>query len=140
MVKQLSVFIENSKGRLANLTRVLGEAGIDLHSLSIADTANFGILRAIVDDNEKALKVLREHGYTVNITELIAVAVEDHPGGLAQALDVLDDAGVSIEYLYSFVRKPTQSALILLKVDDSAKAVAALENQKINILKQDELI
>lgn len=140
MVKQLSVFIENSKGRLAHLTRVLGDAGIDLHSLSIADTANFGILRAIVDDNEKALKVLREHGYTVNITELIAVAVQDHPGGLAQALETLDGAGVGIEYLYSFVRKPSQSALILLKVDDAAKAVAALEKQNINILKQDELI
>jgi hypothetical protein len=140
MVKQLSVFIENSKGRLAHVTRVLGDAGIDLHSLSIADTANFGILRAIVDDNEKALKVLRANGYTVNITELIAVAVQDHPGGLAQALSALDDAGVSIEYLYSFVRKPLDSALILLKVDDAGKAAAALGAQGIGMLKQDELI
>lgn len=140
MVKQLSVFIENSKGRLAHLTRVLGDAGVDLHSLSIADTTNFGILRAIVDDNEKALKALREHGYTVNITELLAVAVPDIPGGLAQALDTLNAADVGIEYLYSFVRKPTQSALILLKVDDAKKAVAALESQKMKILSQEELI
>jgi hypothetical protein len=140
MVKQLSVFIENTKGRLANLTRVLGNAGVDLHSLSIADTANFGILRAIVDDNEKALKVLRAQGYTVNITELIAVSVQDHPGGLAHALETLDGVGVSIEYLYSFVRRPSQSALILLKVDDAAKAVAALEKQGISLLKQEELL
>jgi hypothetical protein len=140
MVKQLSVFIENSKGRLAHLTRVLGDAGVDLHSLSIADTTNFGILRAIVDDNEKALKALRENGYTVNITELLAVAVQDIPGGLAQALDILNDADIGIEYLYSFVRKPTQSALILFKVDDARKAVAALEKNKMKILSQEELI
>jgi len=140
MVKQLSVFIENSKGRLAHLTRVLGDAGVDLHSLSIADTTNFGILRAIVDDNEKALKVLHEHNYTVNTTELLAVAVKDIPGGLAQALEVLDNAGVNIEYLYSFVRKPRDSALILFKVDDAKKAVATLEKHKMRMLTQEELI
>lgn len=140
MVKQLSVFIENSKGRLAHLTRVLGDAGVDLHSLSIADTTNFGILRAIVDDNEKALKALRENGYTVNITELLAVAVQDIPGGLAKALEILNDSDIGIEYLYSFVRKPTQSALILFKVDDAKKAVAALESHGMKILSQDELI
>jgi hypothetical protein len=140
MIKQLSVFIENSKGRLAHLTRLLGNAGVDLHSLSIADTTNFGILRAIVDDNEKALRVLRDNGYTVNITELLAVAVEDIPGGLAKALEILNGADVGIEYLYSFVRKPTQSALILFKVDDAPKAVAALEGQHMKLLGQDELI
>jgi hypothetical protein len=140
MVKQLSVFIENSKGRLAHLTRVLGDAGVDMHSLSIADTTNFGILRAIVDDNEKAVKALREHGYTVNITELLAVAVPDIPGGLAQALDILNGSGVGIEYLYSFVRKPTESALILFKVDDAAKAVESLKANNMKTLSQEELI
>lgn len=140
MIKQLSVFLENTKGRLAHLTRVLGDAGVDLHSLSIADTTNFGILRAIVDDNEKAVKALREHGYTVNITELLAVAVPDIPGGLAQALDILNGAGVGIEYLYSFVRKPTENALILFKVDDAAKAVESLKAGKMKILSQEELI
>lgn len=140
MVRQLSVFIENTKGRLAHLTRLLGEAGVDLHSLSIADTANFGILRAIADDNEKALKVLRENGYAVNIAELVAISVQDHPGGLAQALDALDEASVDVEYLYSFVRKPRESALILIKVEDNEKAVAALEGKGIRILGQDDLI
>jgi hypothetical protein len=140
MIKQLSVFIMNSKGRLAHLTRVLGEAGVDLHSLSIADTANFGIVRAIVDDNEKALKVLRENGYTVNITELLALAVEDIPGGLATSLEVLDDAEIGIEYLYSYVRKPHVSALILLKVDDMEKAVTVLAAHGIKALTQNELM
>ncbi len=140
MVKQLSVFIENSKGRLAHVTGVLGEAGVDLHSLSIADTTNFGILRAIVDDHDKALKVLKENGYTVNITELLAVAVSDIPGGLAKALEVLNEKDVAVEYLYSFVRKPSESALILFKVDDPKKAVAALEGSGLKLLAQNELI
>jgi hypothetical protein len=140
MVKQLSVFIENSRGRLAHLTHLLGEAGVDLHSLSIADTTNFGILRAIVDDNEKALRVLKENGYTVNITELLAVAVPDIPGGLAQALEILNGADIGIEYLYSFVRKPAQNALILFKVDDAKKATAALQAHNLKLLSQDELI
>lgn len=140
MVKQLSVFIENSKGRLAHVTRVLGDADVDLQSLSIADTTNFGILRAIVSDHDKALKVLRDNGYTVNITELLAVSVDDHPGGLAQALEILNDGDVGVEYLYSFVRKPTATALILMKVDDSKKAAAALESHGYRILSQDELV
>jgi hypothetical protein len=140
MVKQLSVFIENSRGRLANLTKLLGEQGIDLHSLSIADTANFGILRAIVDDNEKALKALRADGYTVNVTDLIALSVQDHPGGLAQALEVLDAEGVAIEYLYSFVRKPGESALLLIKADDMTRAEAVLQKHNMKLLNQDELI
>jgi hypothetical protein len=139
MIKQLSVFIMNSKGRLAHLTRVLGDAGVDLHSLSIADTANFGIVRAIVDDNEKALKALRDNGYTVNITELLALSVKDIPGGLAKSLEVLNDADVGIEYLYSYVRKPHVSALILLKVDNVDKAVKALAEHGIKALAQSEL-
>jgi hypothetical protein len=140
MVKQLSVFLENSKGRLAHLTRVLGEADVDLLHLSIADTTNFGILRAIVSDNEKALRTLKEHGYTVNITELIAMSVPDKPGGLADALTTLNDADIGIEYLYSFVRKPSQNALILLKVDNAPKAVQALQGLGMKLLGQDELV
>lgn len=105
MVKQLSVFLENSKGRLASMTRALGDAGIDLLALSIADTTSFGILRAIVDDTDKAMAVLKEAGYTVNTTEVLAVLVPDSPGGLAGVLGLLNDAHVNVEYLYSFVRK-----------------------------------
>ena len=136
MVKQLSVFLENSKGHLANMTRVLGEAGVDLLALSIADTTNFGILRAIVSDNDKAVSALKTAGYTVNLTEVLAVTVPDRPGGLTEVLEVLLEGGISVEYLYSFVRNPKKNALILFKVDDVAAANEALNAKGIVTLSQ----
>ena len=140
MVKQLSVFLENSKGRLASMTRALGDAGIDLLALSIADTTSFGILRAIVDDTDKAMAVLKEAGYTVNTTEVLAVLVPDSPGGLAGVLGLLNDAHVNAEYLYSFVRKAQGNALILFKVDQVAEAARVLHEAGIQMLDQPEII
>ncbi len=140
MVKQLSVFLENSKGRLASMTRALGDAGIDLLALSIADTTSFGILRAIVDDTDKAMAVLKEAGYTVNTTEVLAVLVPDSPGGLASVLGLLNDAHVNVEYLYSFVRKAQGNALILFKVDRVSEAARALNEAGIRMLDQPEII
>ena len=140
MVKQLSVFLENSKGRLASMTRALGDAGIDLLALSIADTTSFGILRAIVDDTDKAVAVLKEAGYTVNTTEVLAVLVPDSPGGLASVLGLLNDAHVNVEYLYSFVRKSQGNALILFKVDRVSEAARALNEAGIRMLDQPEII
>jgi len=134
LVKQISVFIENKKGRAANLTKTLAENGIDLVSLSIADTTNFGILRCIVDDSNKALKVLKESGYTAGANDVLAVEVEDKPGGLAKVLAILDEAGISIEYLYSFVRIPSKSALILFRVEEIDKATKVLEKKGIRLL------
>lgn len=139
MVKQLSVFLENSRGRLAHMTRVLGEAGVDLLALSIADTTNFGILRAIVKDNDAAVAALKAAGYTVNLTEVLAVTVPDRPGGLSEALESLYDGGVSVEYLYSFVRNPKEYALILFKVDDVAAAGKILQAGGIHTLSQDDI-
>ena len=139
MVQQISVFLENSKGKLAHITETLGQAGIDLYSLSIADTASFGILRIVVGDTDRALKVLREEGYAVNVTELFAIAVPDTSGGLAHALRPLSDAGVGIEYLYSYVRRASQTALILFKTDDVAKAAGVLETAGIHELTQGEI-
>ncbi len=139
MVKQISVFLENSRGKLAHITETLGQAGVDLYSLSIADTASFGILRIVVNDTDRALKVLRDEGYAVNVADLIAIAVPDAPGGLAHALRPLSDAGVGVEYLYSYVRKSSQSALILFKSDNVTQAVAVLEGAGIPLLGQDEL-
>ena len=140
MVKQLSVFLENSKGRLASMTRALGDAGIDLLALSIADTTSFGILRAIVDDTDKAMAVLKEAGYTVNTTEVLAVLVPDSPGGLAGVLGLLNDAHVNVEYLYSFVRKAQGNAQILFKVDQVAEAARVLHEAGIQMLDQPEII
>lgn len=140
MIKQLSVFLENSKGRLSQMTRVLSEADVDLFALTIADTTNFGILRTIVSDDEKAAKVLKEHGYTVRLNDVIVVAVPDHPGGLSHVLDVLTDSDISIEYLYSFVNKPHESALIVFKVDDVEKAMNSLNEKNVPLLSRADLM
>ncbi|MEX1307077.1 MAG: amino acid-binding protein, partial [Eubacteriales bacterium] len=104
LIKQISIFTQNIKGDLAMITRALGDAGIDLISLSIADTSTFGVVRGIVEDSDRALKVLKGTGFTAKTTEVIAVEVPDKPGGLADVLVYLNEAGLFVEYLYSFVR------------------------------------
>lgn len=139
-IKQISVFIENRHGRLEEFTTLLGENGIDLIALSIADTTNFGILRAIVADNEKALGLVRDHGYTANLTEVLAVAVPDSPGGLAGVLTMLRDGSISIEYLYSFVRRVGKDAIIIFRVDQPEKAAALLQEKGVRLLSQEEIV
>ena len=134
MIKQISVFVENKKGRLAKITDVLGQAGIDLVALSIADTTNFGIMRCIVNDPDKALDVLKQNGFTANTTDAIVLEVIDKPGGLASVLRILDNADISVEYLYSFVRTPNENALILFRVEDVPKAVDVLKDNGVKLL------
>ena len=105
LVKQISVFLENKSGRLAEVTRTLASNNIDISALSIADTTDFGILRLIVNDPETAESVLNQNGFTVSCTSVIAVSVADKPGGLAVALDILDSEGFGIEYLYALCRQ-----------------------------------
>ena len=119
MLRQISVFLENKKGRLAIATKLLGDRGIDLVALSIADTTDFGIMRCLVDRPDEAIAVLSENGFTASTTEVLAVQVPDVPGGLAHVLQIIDDAGINVEYLYSFVRTPNDNALILFRVDDT---------------------
>nr|WP_122013471.1 ACT domain-containing protein [Maliibacterium massiliense] len=140
LVKQLSVFLENRKGRLAKLTRVLKENRINLVALSISDTTNFGILRAIVREPEAAATALRGAGFTANITEVLACAVPDQPGGLADVLLLLEQANISVEYLYSFVRTPGKEALILLRVDQLPEAIATIEQAGIRSLTHEEVL
>jgi hypothetical protein len=125
-VKQISVFLENKSGRLAAVTKLLAEKQVNIRALSIADTSDFGILRLIVDDPDKAHKALKEGGFTVSATDVLAVAVPDTPGGLAPALAVLEEAGVNIEYLYAFVAQRADMAMVLFKVNDTERAAAAL--------------
>jgi len=139
LVKQISVFLENKKGRLATLTKVLGDHSIDISALSIADTSNFGIMRAIVNQPDKAVKVIRESGFTVSTTDVLAVEVPDYPGGLAGVLAILEKADISIEYLYSFVRTPNESALILFRIEEPEKAINVLRNANIKLLSEEEV-
>lgn len=138
-IKQVSVFIENRQGRLEELIRLLGDNGIDMMALSIADTTNFGMLRAIVNDNDKTLALLRAQGYTANLTDVLAVAVPDSPGGLAHVLALLRQADISIEYLYSFVRRIDHQAVIIFRVDQPEEAAKMLQQKKVRLLTQQEI-
>ena len=137
--KQISVFIENTPGRLADFTRLLGENRIDLVSLSIADTTHFGILRGIVADYERAEKLISEAGYTVRLTDVLAASVPDEPGGLAKVLGMLSENGISIEYLYSFVRNAGKNALIIFRVEEIEKAAQVLKDNGVRLLAQEEV-
>ena len=136
-VKQISIFLENKSGRLAEVTKVLGANNIDISALSIADTTDFGSLRLIVNDPDKGVGVLEEAGFSVSITNVIAIAVEDKPGGLAYALDILRNYDIGIEYMYAFVGKTTNKALVILKVMDSQNAVNYLKEGGIEVLSPD---
>lgn len=139
MIKQLSVFIENKKGRLAKITGILAQAGIDLVALSIADTTNFGIMRCIVKNPDKAIKVLKEGGFTASLAEVFVVQVPDEPGGLSTVLKALDEADISVEYLYSFVWTPDENALILFRVEDIESALDKLEQNNIKLLRAKDI-
>ena len=138
-VQQISVFIENEHGKLAQFAELLAREGIDLVALSIADTTNFGILRCIVCDYERAVRVIEEAGYTATVTEVLAVSVPDKPGGMASAIRILSDAGISIEYLYSFVRTAGNHALIIFRVEELQKAVDVLQARGIRLITQEQV-
>ena len=133
-VEQISIFIENKSGRLAEVTGVLGDNNVNIRALSLADTSDFGILRLIVDDSEKALEVLKAQNFTVSITQVIGVAVADSPGGLTAILKILDENNVNVEYMYAFVERSGDNAVIIFRFDDIDEAITALTNNGIEIL------
>ena len=139
LIKQMSVFVENTTGRLAQLTRVLGNYGIDIKASCIADTVDFGILRCIVDDPEEATRVLKEHGFTASITEVIAVELEDRPGGFADVLEILAKENIGVNYIYSTIRSKEGAAIIVLKVEDPQKAIDVLLSNNVKLYKAHEL-
>lgn len=133
-VEQISVFLENKPGALAEVTRILGESGVNIRALSLADTKDFGILRLIVNDNEKALEILGRKGLTVRKTEVVAVEVPDRPGGLAEILRVLFEADINVEYLYAFVQQSGENAIIIFRFDETDRAISVLSEKKVRIL------
>lgn len=138
-VKQISIFLENKSGRLASVTELLGTNNINIRALSIADTTDFGILRLIVNDPDTAFETLKDNGFTVSATDVIAVEVDDTPGGLGKILKYLDDAGVNIEYLYAFLEKSSKDALVVLRVEQIDNAVNVLQEKGINVLKGEDV-
>lgn len=139
MAKQISIFLENKAGRLAHVTRVLGDAHINIRALSIADTSDFGILRLIVNDPNKAYQVLKEKGFTVSETEVIAVQVPDTPGSLATVLEELNAQQLNIEYLYAFFGTNDNEALVVFRVEDIARAKEAFNKKGIRFVEEEKL-
>lgn len=131
LIKQISIFLENKSGRLADVTRTLAKNNINISALSIADTTDFGILRLIVNDPERAQKALKEEGFTVNINNVIAISVEDKPGGLADALEILENHNIGIEYMYAFVSRDSNKAMVILRVENPEKAIEVLMGNNI---------
>lgn len=139
LIKQLSIFVENKHGRLAEITRLLKENNIDIRALSIADTRDFGIMRLIVNNPDKAEKVFKDAGCTVSLTEVIAIGIDDKPGGLAVAMDVLYKANISVEYMYAFISRTDDMAYVILRVEENDEAIKALNDAKVKILTKDDI-
>lgn len=139
MAKQISVFLENTSGRLAHVTKVLGDAGINIRALSIADTSDFGILRLIVNDPVKAYRILKDEGFTASETEVIAVRMPDSPGGLATVLDQMSEENINIEYLYAFLGMSGNEALVVFKVEDIEAAKIKFSAKGIKFMEEQEL-
>lgn|SRR5690554_1237121 len=138
-IKQISVFLENKSGRLSEVTRVLGDHELNIRALSLADTADFGILRLIINEPDKAWRVLKERGFTVSETEVLAVEVPDDPGGLAGVLELLEGESINIEYTYAFVGKSQGNALVVFKLEDTDKAIGTLLKNNIRLLTGEEV-
>ncbi|MHC1727781.1 MAG: ACT domain-containing protein [Syntrophobacteraceae bacterium] len=137
--EQISVFLENKAGRLAEVTRILSEAKINIRALSLADTSDFGILRLIVNDNDKAKEELKKHGFTVGKTDVAAVEVSDQPGGLHHILRILQKANVNVEYMYAFVQQSGQNAVLIFRFDNLEEAVRILKENNVRVIQGEKL-
>lgn len=132
--KQISVFLENKAGRLAEVTGILAEADVNIRALAVADTSDFGVLRLIVNDNQKALAALKNRGFTVGETDVVAVEVEDKPGGLHRILDILRNVEINVEYMYAFVTQSGSNAIMIFRFDNIDEAVKVLQENNVTVI------
>lgn len=138
-IKQISIFVENKPGRLADITSVLEGEGIDIRALSIADTTNYGILRLIVSDPDRAEIALKDAGMTVSITTVLGIGIPDAPGSFSRAIRVLSDHDISVEYAYAFITPEIGTAYIIIRVEDNEKAAQVLQQADIKLLDQNQI-
>jgi hypothetical protein len=138
-IEQISIFLENKSGRLAEVTDLLARSGVNIRALSLADTIDFGIFRLIVNDPAKALSLLKERGFTVTTNEVVAVVVPDRPGGLAGILAALTGGGINVEYMYAFVQRSEGNAVLIFRFDETERAVAALTAAGVPMLSGEEM-
>ena len=138
-VEQISVFMENKPGGLEEVMRIIKDANINIRTLSLADTSDFGILRLIVNDVDKASQVLRDNGLRVSRTTVVAVEVPDRPGGLHGILEVLARESINVEYMYAFVEKSGENAVIIFRFDDPEAAIAVLQKNGFTVISGEKL-
>jgi hypothetical protein len=133
-IKQISVFLENRTGRLAEVTKLLADANINIRALSLAETAEFGVLRLIVNNPDICLEVLKKNKFVAQETDVIAVEVQDKPGGLNHILEIFNKNGINIEYMYAFVEKKVDNAIVVFRIDNAGKAITVLQQHNISIV------
>lgn len=138
-VKQISIFVENKEGRIKKAIDTLAKENINIRALSIADTTKYGILRLIVSDNEKAIEALEKDGFIVKENEVIILAVPDEPNGLNSTLEVFDEKGINLEYLYAFVSSKTDEAIVVMRLENMEKAIEALDKSNVKILDENDI-
>lgn len=138
-VKQISVFLENKPGAMAKFTDVLSKNKIDMRALSLAEAADFGIVRLIVDDVYNAMQVLKEEGYICTATKVLAVEIPDEPGGLSHVIHYLGEADINVEYVYAFTTSQKDVAYMIFRVEDNEKATAVLNKNGVKLISQDDL-
>lgn len=137
--EQISIFLENKAGRLSEVTGILSNAGVNIRALALADTSDFGVLRLIVNDNAKAEATLKDAGFTVRKTRVVAVEVSDRPGGLHHILDLLFKSGINVEYMYAFVQQSGDNAVMIFRFDQIEEAIRVLTQNGIRIIGGNEL-
>ncbi len=139
-IVQISVFLENKKGRLYEVCSILGKNNINIRALNIAESPDYGILRLVVDTPEEAVNVLKKNSLTATMTDIIAVEVPDIPGGLAGVLKIINDTGLNIEYMYAFFEKKTDKALIVFRFEDIDKAIKILKEKGLTMAKKESIL
>ena len=139
LIEQLAVFLENRSGRLAEITRILAENGVNIRAMSVADTSDFGILRLVVDKTDLAREVLKQGGFTTKSTQVLAVAVPDQVGGLARVLAAVSEAGHNVEYMYAYAHRADGSAVMLFHFDAMDAALALLKDEGFTLVSHEEI-
>jgi hypothetical protein len=138
-ITQISVFLENRKGRLYDVCSLLGDHGVNIRALTIAETESFGVLRIVVDKSDSAIQLLRDHQFVANFTDVVAIEVPDKPGGLASILKVLAENDVNIEYMYGFVEKFSDKALLVMRFEDTDFAQQILAKHNIRVVAEKDI-
>jgi hypothetical protein len=138
-IKQISIFLENKSGRLAEVTGLLSDEGINIRALSLADMVDFGILRLIVNDHARCIEVLKSRDFTAQETDVIAVEMDDKPGGLHRIVEIFDREGINIEYMYAFLEKSPQNAIVVFKIENANGVFEVLKNKGISVLTESKM-